>query len=602
MSANPILPIAPAPLPVDRLARLQAAVGDLDPHALNWASGYLAALAAERLRAGTGAAVATTGVRATVLYASQTGNGRRLAEKLGRSLEAAGLAATVVSAADYPTRQLAQERLLYVIASTHGDGDPPDDARALFDLLQSRRAPRLESLTFSVLALGDSSYPQFCATGRALDERFEALGARRLGSRADCDVDFEPKAGPWIEQAIELARQELGSNPAVSSNVATLYPLATAGPALASRDAPLEVELVASQRLTARGADRDVRHLEFALPSRQFEYEPGDAIGLITSNPLSVVHEILAATQLEGSTPVTVGATTATLAQWLRDRREIARVGRPLIERLAERTGSSTLANALQPGQATHLRALLKQLQVADLLALHPAEWDAETLVRALNPLAPRLYSVASSRAAVGDEAHLTIAVVDYSHRGQRRVGPASWQLATSASGSRFAAFVEPNPRFRLPVDGARDIIMIGPGTGVAPFRGFVQQRAANGGVGRNWLVYGGRRRERDFLYQLEWQAAQKRGELTRLDVAFSRDTEHKVYVQDRLREHGRDLFEWLENGAHLYVCGDAERMAPDVHAALIDVVATHGGRSTDAAAEYVSELARTKRYARDVY
>ncbi len=601
MSANPAPLPAQAPLSPERLARLQAAVGDLDPAALNWASGYLAALAAERGRGAGATGASAASVRATVLYASQTGNGRRVAEKLGRSLAAAGLPATVVSAADYPPRQLAQERLLYLVASTHGDGDPPDDARALVDLLNSRRAPKLESLSFSVLALGDSSYPQYCATGRAFDERLAALGARRLGGLVDCDVDYEAHAGPWIDSAVELARQELGSAATLTANVFVL-PGAAPAAALASREAPLEVELAINQRITARGADRDVRHLELVLPARQFEYEPGDAIGLVLPNPSSLVDEVLSLTRLDGSTVVTVAGTTATLGQWLRDRREIARIGRPLLERLAERSAGSELATVLRPENSAALRPLLKELQVADLLARHPAEWDAEGLVRALNPLASRLYSIASSRAAVGDEAHLTVAVVEYLHARRRRVGPASWQLATSPCGLRLAAFVEPNPRFRVPADGSRDVVMIGPGTGVAPFRGFVQQRAAGGATGRSWLIYGGRRRERDFLYQTEWQAALKRGELSRLDVAFSRDSPSKVYVQDRLREHGRELFRWLESGAHVYVCGDAERMAPDVHAALVEIVATHGGRSPEDATEYVSELARIKRYARDVY
>ncbi len=601
MSAHPAPSPAPAPLAADRLARLLAVVGDLDPAALNWASGYLAALAVDRSRGAGATGTTSAAARATVLYASQTGNGRRVAEKLGRSLAAAGLSATVVSASDYPTRLLAQERLLYLVASTHGDGDPPDDARALIDFLNSRRAPKLESLAFSVLALGDSSYPQFCATGRAFDERLEALGARRLGGRVDCDVDYEAHAATWIDGAVELARQELGSDATTSSNVFVL-PSAAPVAELASRDAPLEVELATNQRITARGADRDVRHIELVLPARRFEYEPGDAIGLVLPNPSGLVDEILSHTRLDASTTVTIGGTTATLGQWLRDRREIARIGRPLLERLAERCASNELAAVLRPENSAALRPLLKELQVADLLARHPAEWDAEGLVRALNPLASRLYSVASSRASVGDEAHLTVAVVEYQHARRRRVGPASWQLATSSPGLRLAAFVEPNPRFRVPADGSRDIVMIGPGTGVAPFRGFIQQRAAAGATGRSWLVYGGRRRERDFLYQTEWQAALKRGELSRLDVAFSRDSPSKVYVQDRLREHGRELFRWLESGAHVYVCGDAERMAPDVHAALVEIVATHGGRSPEDATEYVSELARIKRYARDVY
>ena len=306
MSANPVPLPAQAPLAADRLARLQAAVGDLDPAALNWASGYLAALAAERGRGAGAAGASAAAIRATVLYASQTGNGRRVAEKLGRSLAAAGLPATVVSAADYPTRLLAQERLLYLVASTHGDGDPPDDARTLVDFLNSRRAPRLESLAFSVLALGDSSYPQFCATGRAFDERLEALGARRVGGRVDCDVDYEGHAGTWIDGAVELARQELGSDATASANVFVL-PSAAPVAELASREAPLEVELATNQRITARGAERDVRHIELALPARQFEYEPGDAIGVVLPNPSALVDEILSNVRLDAKSPASAG-------------------------------------------------------------------------------------------------------------------------------------------------------------------------------------------------------------------------------------------------------------------------------------------------------
>ena len=314
------------------------------------------------------------------------------------------------------------------------------------------------------------------------------------------------------------------------------------------------------------------------------------------------MHRILELTRLDPSHAVTVDGTTRALGQWLTGHREVTRLARPLLERLAEQTGNEELRGWLLPAQSAEFRRRLKELQVADLLKRFPSDWEAEALVRALHPLAPRLYSVASSRREVGAEAHLTVAVVEYAYHGERRVGPASWQLATAARGTRLKAFIEPNPRFRVPADGHRDLVMIGPGTGVAPFRGFLQQRQADGARGRHWLVYGGRHRERDFLYQLEWRDALKRGTLARLDVAFSRDQSDKVYVQDRLREHGAELYAWLEGGAHLYVCGDAERMAPDVHAALQDVIVTHGGRSREAASEYLGELARTRRYARDVY
>ncbi len=606
MSAQPA-PFAP-PLDPERVQGLETLLAGLDPAALTWVSGFAAGVAAERARGAGGAPrpadagiipAVGPGSRATVLYASQTGNGRRVAERLGRSLETSGLAVAVHSLAEYAPRQLSAERLVFLVASTHGDGDPPDDARAFVDFLSSRRAPRLESLAYAVLALGDSSYPKFCATGRLFDERLAELGARRVGVRVEADLDIEAKAGTWIEQSVATARAELGTE---APRLAVVTPLRPIVPTLASRDAPLEVELVENRRITARGAERDVRHVALALPSQGFEYEPGDAIGVVLDNPTATVDRILELTTLDPAQPVTVGAASRSLRDWLTREREVARVARPLLAQLAERSGSAELAGLLTPERAAELRRVLKELQVADLLKRYPASWDAQALIGALHPLAPRLYSAASSRREAGDEAHLTVAVVDYPFDGERRVGPASWQLAIAQPGTRLRAYVEPNPRFRVPADGSRDLIMIGPGTGVAPFRGFVQQRIADGARGRHWLVFGGRHRERDFLYQLEWQEAVKRRQLARLDVAFSRDQERKVYVQDRLREQGRELFAWLEGGAHLYVCGDAERMAPDVHAALIEIVATHGGRSADDAAAYLGELAQAKRYARDVY
>ncbi|MBS0396192.1 MAG: flavodoxin domain-containing protein, partial [Proteobacteria bacterium] len=509
----------------------------------------------------------------------------------------------LASTADFPARQLAGERLVYLVASTHGDGEPPDDARAFVDFLGARRAPRLESLAYAVLALGDSSYPQFCATGRLLDERLAALGARRVAVRAEADVDLEATAATWIDQSIASARAELADTPAPEApRLAVVTPLRAPAPALAGRDAPLEVELIENRRITSRHAERDVRHLVLALPERGFEYEPGDALGIRVENPVATVARILELTRLDPAEPVAHSGATRPLGEWLALHREVARVARPLLERLAERSGSAELAALLTGGQAPELRALLASHQVPDLLRRFPTTWTAEALVGALHPLAPRLYSVASSRRETPDEAHLTVAVIDYRHDGERRVGPASWQLASAPAGTRLRAFVEPNPRFRVPADGRRDAIMIGPGTGVAPFRGFLQQRLADGAPGRNWLVFGGRHRERDFLYQLEWQEALKRRALHRLDVAFSRDQAHKVYVQDRLREHGRELWAWLESGAHLYVCGDAARMAGDVHAALVEVVARHGARSAEDAQAYLAGLAESRRYARDVY
>lgn len=603
----------PAPiLDAAHQAAIETLAAGLDPIALSWASGYLAGLS--RARAGGGAlmphgATALTSVadsrgeaavRATILYASQTGNGRRVAEKFARGAEASGLAVRLVSAADFAPRELASERLLFLVASTHGDGDPPDDARALIDLLVGRRAPRLERLGFAVLALGDSSYPKFCETGRQIDTRLAALGARRLAPLQECDVDYDADAGTWVDRSLALAREQLAE--IGGPRLAVVTPLRPAA-AEASRENPVKVDVLASQRITGRGSPREVRHLEIAAPAGRLDYEPGDALGIVHRNPPAAIDGVLQAAGLDGASHVEHDGRTQPLAAWLQADREITRLSRPFLEAHARLAGASALTAALLPSGAAQLRGMLQDWQVADVLRHYPAAWSPAALVGALRPLTPRLYSIASSRLAVGDEAHLTVAVVDYERDGAHRVGAASSFLASRAAETdTVQAYIERNPRFRLPSDGKRDIVMIGPGTGVAPFRGFLQHREESGATGRNWLVFGARHFDDEFLYQSEWLAALKRGSLHRLDVAFSRDQPKRVYVQQRMAEQGAELFRWIDGGAHVYVCGDAQQMAPDVHAALIALVRVHGGRDPDAARAYVEQLLSERRYARDVY
>jgi len=595
-----------APLTAERLDSLAATLDGLDAPALNWVSGYVAGMAHERARlaaprVAVAESAATAAAVATVLYGSQTGNGRRLAEKLKVLLDASGVQARLVSAADYPAKRLAEERFLYLVVSTHGEGEPPDDARALTEFILGKRAPRLEQLAYAVFALGDSSYPRFCETGRALDERLAALGARQLLPRVEADVDFDSAAASWIDAARDTAQREIGG-----PRLALVTPLRATAAAVASaatRERPLEVEVLGNQPITAAGALREVRHLELALPDGGLGYEPGDALGVWPENPPETVAELAALTGATLETPVAAGDRTLPLGAWLGREREITRLTRPFLELHAARSGSAELAAVLQPGRHEALRAALREWQVVDLLREHPAGWSPAELVGALRPLAPRLYSIASSRAGVGDEAHLAVALLAGERAGLPRPGAASSFLAQRAGeGARLRVFLEPNPRFRLPADGARDIIMVGAGTGVAPYRGFLQQRIEAGAGGRHWLVFGARHLDSEFLYQAEWLDALKKGQLQRLDVAFSRDQAQKRYVQHCLAERGAELYAWLEGGATFYVCGDAERMAPDVHAALVAVVAQHSGRSAEDAEDYVRALAADKRYLRDVY
>ena len=599
------LPVTQAQLHV-----IDSVAATLDGPGLAWVSGYLAGIA--RGRSGSSAAVAlaglptsaltesrrSEGVRATVLYASQTGNGRRVAEKLAQSAAASGLAVRLVSAADYAPRELASERLLLLVTSTHGDGEAPDDLRALIEHLNGRRAPRLDRLGFAVLALGDSSYPRFCATGCFVDARLEALGARRLAPREDLDVDYAAPAAAWSERALFLLREqlaELGAPRLALVTTPTPSSVQTGTP-----EHPLELEVLTNQRITGRGSAKDVRHIELAGPGTALPYEPGDALGVWPVNPPESVARLLEVTGLEADAPVSIDGREQTLGQWLARDREITRLSRPVIDAQLQRQADADLARLLDGGNDA-LRRVLSDWQVVDLIARAPRAWDAPSLVRALRPLVPRLYSIASSPLSADNEVHLTVAAVAYLHDGEQRYGAASRYLATRG-GDAIRGYVERNNRFRLPTDTDRDIIMIGPGTGVAPFRGFLQHRVAQGARGRNWLFFGARHLTTDFLYQAEWLAALKKGALHRLDVAFSRDTAERIYVQRRIRERGAELLRWLEGGAHLYVCGDAQQMAHDVHAALIDVVATHGGHDREAATAWVDKLLAERRYARDVY
>ena len=439
MSANIVTTLPLGPLDPERTDLLLRVVEGLEPSTLQWLSGFAAGVAHERASGRLGvslpagpvvapAARAEPTARLTIVYGSQTGNSKRIAERLGRAAEAAGLAARVYAAGNYPVKDLARERMLVMVVSTQGDGDPPDDARGLIEFLQSRRAPKLEQLSFSVLALGDSSYPKFCETGRQVDERLGELGAKRLVDRVDCDVDYDTLANAWLDRVVTGARDTLGG----SAQSATVTRLRTAPvePQF-SREQPFAAEVIANHSLTGRGATKEVRHVEISLAGSGLTYAPGDALGVWHENPPAVVSEVLQALRLDGEQTVELDGATRPLREWLTTGRELTRLTRPFLTQQAERSQDARLADVLQPGHETDLRRTLKDLQVVDVLQRHPGEWDAKSFVQALRPLAPRLYSIASSQEAVGEEAHLTVALVDYELDRKRRVGAASAFLAS---------------------------------------------------------------------------------------------------------------------------------------------------------------------------
>lgn len=604
MSTAVLLDTALTARRLDLRSRLEQAVDGCSDEDLIWASGFLAGLSArgQRRQTDTGAAprsaeAARVAPTLTILYASQTGNGKGIAQRALEAATAQGVGARLVSLADFNPRQIKQERAVLLVVSTHGDGDPPDDALALHRLLHGAQAPRLERLSFAVIALGDSSYAHFCKTGRDFDARFEALGAKRLAPRVDCDLDFRAAADAGVAQGLAAFAQSEAATPARI----TLVDSAPRDTAAAPREVSVTARVLTNQRLTGRHSSKEVRHLEFELDGGDFAYEPGDSALVTARNAPALVDELLATTGWSASEIVRIGETSLPLREVLATRIELTLLARPTLAALAARSDHGALHDALA-GDADALQAYVRERQLVDVLRESAARVAPQAFIELARPLATRAYSIASSRLATPDELHLTVAVVDGAHDGRPRPGCASGFLAARAVGDEVNLKLEHNPAFRLPRNDDAPIVMIGPGTGVAPFRAFVEERAARGARGRNWLFFGERTQREDFLYQLEWQRHLRQGSLARLDVAFSRDTAVKHYVQDRLRERARELHAWLEEGAYVYVCGDAQRMAKDVHQALIDVIAGSSGRDADAAEDYLFDLKRQGRYQRDVY
>lgn len=589
-----------SPLSQGQVEKLKQLTSELSAVQLAWVSGYLAATA----NAGQLAPVAQaqTAQTVTILYGSQTGNGRGVAKALADKAQAQGYAVNLASMGEYNVRQLKQEAVLLLVVSTHGEGEAPDDAIELHKFLASKRAPKLDNLHYSVLALGDSSYEFFCQTGKDFDARLAALGAKSLLPLIECDVDYEAAAGQWHADVLEAVK------PLIETSSASVVSIGTAkaiGESEFTKQNPYSAEVLVSQKITGRGSDRDVRHVEIDLGDSGLTYQAGDALGVWFSNNEVLVDEVLAGLSLAADELVTLGTESLSLKQALVDKKELTQLYPGLVKAWAELSGSAELL-ALSEDKEQVRHFILKH-QFADLVTQYPLSnnsvtLNAATLLELLRPLTPRLYSIASSQSEVETEVHLTVALVEDERHGSARFGGASHFLASAQEGTQVKVYVESNKHFRLPENPETPVIMVGPGTGVAPFRAFMQERVAQGIQGDSWLFFGNPHFEQDFLYQTEWQQYLKNGDLSRIDVAFSRDQAHKIYVQHRIKEQGQALWQWLQNGAHLYICGDAERMAKDVHQALIEVAVEVGGLNTEAAEAYFETLRSDKRYQKDVY
>ena len=571
-----------------------------------WLSGYLTAsqsTSAEGTPDVSTAAPAqtkqTVSKDVTILYGSQTGNAQGLAENTGKTLEAKGFNVTVSSMNDFKPNNLKKLENLLIVVSTHGEGEPPDNALSFHEFLHGRRAPKLENFRFSVLSLGDSSYEFFCQTGKEFDVRLAELGGERLYPRVDCDLDFEEPANKWLKGVIDGLSEAKGHS--ASAAVPVEAPAGTSPYSITNH---FKAEVLENLNLNGRGSNKETRHLELSLEGSGLTYEPGDSLGIYPENDPELVDLLLKEFKWDASESVTVNkeGETRPLREALLSNFEITVLTKPLLKQAAELTGNDKLKALVENRE--ELKAYTQGRDVIDLVRdFGPWNVSAQEFVAILRKMPARLYSIASSLSANPDEVHLTIGAVRYEAHGRERKGVCSVLCSERLQpGDTIPVYLQSNKNFKLPQDQETPIIMVGPGTGVAPFRSFMQEREETGAKGKSWMFFGDQHFVTDFLYQTEWQKWLKDGVLTKMDVAFSRDTEEKVYVQNRMLEHSKELFQWLEEGASFYVCGDKTNMARDVHNTLVEIIETEGKMSREQAEGYLAEMKKQKRYQRDVY
>lgn len=599
-----------APYSADDRSALNAILPRTTPAQRYWLSGFLAGLDAQGAAApiaAAPAAAAPTPVALAILFGTESGNSEDLAERTKRKATQLGFAAKTVDMAECKLSELAQMQNVLVIVSTWGDGEPPDRVTTFYEQFLADGAPRLEKTRFSVLSLGDSSYPKFCQVGKDFDKRFEELGAHRYHPRTDCDVDFEEAYESWVTGALKSLTSLAAPKAAPAAAVTVATGASVVQPSASGieygKKNPFPSELKERVLLNGRGSAKETIHLELSLAGSGLSYEAGDALAVMSTNCPAVVADLLEAGKWTNSNTIeSPDGSTGPMGDVLGQYYDITGLSKTIITKYNELAPNEKLAALLADKEG--LSKYVYGREIADLLNDYPiADLAPQKFVSILRKLPPRLYSIASSLKAHPDEVHLTVAAVRYHAHNKKRKGVCSTYLAERVQqGETIPVYIHNNKNFRLPADNDTPIIMVGPGTGIAPFRAFIEERAAIGAKGKNWLLFGDQHFTTDFLYQLEWQQYLKEGALSRLDTAFSRDQEEKIYVQTRMLEAGKEMYDWLENGASFYVCGDASRMANDVHQALISIVATHGGKSQEDAEAYIKKLQKDRRYCRDVY
>jgi sulfite reductase (NADPH) flavoprotein alpha-component len=582
-----------------QMSALSKAVGSFSQDQLIWASGYLAGLSIGATAAAASQTVQAEQATLTVMYGSQTGNAKHEAKAFSEHLAAKGAKTNLVSMADYKPRKIKDETHLVIFVSTHGEGDAPDDAIELHEYLASKKAPKLPSLQYAVVGLGDTSYEYFCQTGKDFDARLTALGAKAIGSRLDCDVDYAEDIASWSQTVTSILIASL--KPVDGVKTVSNIPVNSIVESAFNKQNPYPAALLTCLKITGRDSVKDIQHVEISLEGSDLQYKPGDSLGVYFTNDNAVVEKILNATSTNPDDKISIKGAEFTLKEALSEKLELTLSYPGFVKAYQAATNDVGLKEILEDKPT--LRTFLEARQIVDIIEQFPNKIEPQLLVDAMRPITPRLYSIASSQSEVEDEVHLTVAHIDYEAFGTRHQGGASGFLTSRVEeGGEIKVFVENNDNFKLPLSTETPIIMVGPGTGIAPFRAFMQEREATEAKGKNWLFFGNPSFTQDFLYQVEWQAYVKSGLLTKISLAFSRDQAEKIYVQDRLVENGQAVYEWLEQGAHFYVCGDAMHMAKDVESALLSIIQSHGEKTEKEAKQYLLDMRKTKRYQKDVY
>lgn len=596
-----------APFSKDVLQQLNQLLPSLTLEQSAWLEGFLARHKMELSGQAQGEAVISedpgASVSLTILYGTESGNSEGLAHETATKAKGLGFAPTVWDIGDLKPADLKEMENLLVIISTWGDGEPPFSAEAFYEEFMAEGVPSLKGVRFSVCGLGDTSYEAFCQMGKDFDKRLEELGATRIADRVDCDVDFQVPYEKWVEKA--LTELKLASGLGEAATVTSTSRVAVAPqPSEYTADQPFEAEILQKILLSGRGSAKENLHVEISLANSGIQYEPGDSLGIVTSNQPELVDAVLRAVKLSGDESVKLKDHEFTLREALSDKLEIATLVPPVVSAFANLGNHAKARELLLDENKDQLKEYLWGRDLLDFLTEFPVgKIEAQTLADNLRKLQPRLYSIASSSEAHPGEVHLTVGVVRYDAHGRERGGVCTTHLADRLNpGSKVDVYLSRNKHFKLPSDPSKPIIMVGPGTGIAPFRAFVEERAAIGANGKSWLFFGEQHYLYDFLYQLEWQEYLKKGTLSKLSLAFSRDQPKKVYVQHKMLEASRELYGWLEEGASFYVCGDAMKMAVDVENTLLDIIEKEGGKSSDEAKDYLKQMKSDKRYLKDVY